>query len=103
MIFLQLETVSCIYVYYKILSRTLVDEIIIELFNFTALTEQEVSFVGTEHRPKQYERFEDVPENCLYQWTRFTLHQLRQLKINFFAGAESELVEIVHHNNTRSR
>ena len=101
-IFLIEDMIMHLCILYNI-SRNLVDDVILELFNYTALTREELESVGTEYEPKKNERFQDVPDKTLYKWTRFTSHQLFQLKSFFFEGAESEIIEIVHRDNTKSR
>ena len=61
-------------------SRTLVDDLINELFNYTALTQKEVYFVNTEFELKKNEKCDDISANTLYKWTRFTSTKLYQLK-----------------------
>ena len=53
-------------------SRNLVDDVILELFEYTALTRTEMMSVTTEHEPKKNERFEDLDDKTLLKWTRFT-------------------------------
>ena len=101
-VFMLEDAIMHLCVMYNI-SCTLVDGVIIELFNFTALTREEINSVGTEFEPKKNESFDNICDKTLYKWTRFTSTKLYQLKSYFFEEEESELIEIVHRDNTRSK
>ena len=85
------------------ISRNLVGDVILELFEYTVLTREEMRSVTTEHEPKKNQRFEDLDDKTLSKWTRFTSSKLYQLKSFFSQGAESETIEIVHKGNVKSK
>ena len=69
------------------ISRNLVGDVILELFEYTVLTREEMRSVTTEHEPKKNERFEDLDDKTLSKWTRFMSSKLYQLK-SFFSKAQ---------------
>ena len=67
---------------YNILRR-LADDIILELFDYTSLPQEEIASVGeVEYMPKINEQVQDLECNKSYKWTHFTINQLNQLEAN---------------------
>ena len=71
-----------LYITYNI-SCTKVDNVISVLFDYTLLTRAEVNSVDSEFKEKINERFDDLSDQALYKWTRFTSSSLYKLKRYF--------------------
>ena len=65
------------------ISCTKVDNVISVLFDYTLLTRAEVNSVDSEFKEKRNERFDDLSDQALYKWTRFTSSSLYKLKRYF--------------------